>query len=456
MAARMSGDPLGRAPLSRDKKTGRGVSLKRAASRTLACASIALPLLLSLASCGGRSVGTSKTGPSLYGAVFENPDAIRTSGIRSKSDDTDFRRAQEFHTARAYLRYIERHPDGRHTRQARRQAEHLSYLDAIARRRPAELRDFLRKYPQSPFASQARERLQGVDFKAVRQKDSIPAYRAFLKRHKGAPSEWTAAATQRLERLLLDKVKLGGKELALSRYIYDNPGSPYMAEAKEALRTLAFERVTASAEEDDWLQFLRRFKGSVEARRVARHMREERLRAAERSGSASALEKYLLLYPQTPHKGRILTALSLMAHDRAKEGGRWVKVKMAEIEVSRPLRCKECPAALRIRGTLASTDKDFAYDVVLEAVLIVKGKRCCAASHRVRGLAPGERRAFSFPIPGKEPKGPPPAFRLRIKKWSAYRNTPPGGLKHKREIQASGEKAPVDRFKPVPVPSPGK
>jgi len=423
----------------------------RAGFHTIAGTLVALPLVI--ISCGGGPIATYKTGRSLYGPASENPAVFQIPGFRGQSDETEFRRAQEFHTAQAYLRYLEHHPGGRHTRRARHLVERLSYLDAVAGGKPADLKAFMRKYPHSRFASSTQIRLLGVEFHEARRKDSIHAYRAFLKRHKGAPREWVSAATLRLERLLLDKAKLSGKELVLSRYIHDNPGTPYMAEAKEALRSVVLGRVMASKDEEDWLKFVRRFKGSKEARRVALHMKEERLRTAERSGSSSALERYLLLYPETPHKGRILTALLMIARNREKEGDRWVKVKMAEVEISRPVGCKECLATLRIRGTLTSVDKDFAYDVILEAALVQKGKHCCVTSYRVKGLVPGESREFSFPILGNKHEGSPPAFRLRIRKWSAYRNTPPGGVEHKNEIQTSGKKALIDRFNPVPVPS---
>ena len=56
---------------------------------------------------------------------------------------------------------------------------------------------------------------------------------------------------------------------------------------------------------------------------------------------------------------------------------------------------------------------------------------------------------------GQTPDRPPPLFELRLKEWNSYRSQPRDEKKEPPEIQTSGEKAPVDSFKPVPVPPPG-
>ncbi len=409
-------------------------------SRKVLCALFLLPLI----------VGACGLGRMIRGGRFGGPVAA------ANDDDVEFRRAQELHTAPAYRRYLSRFPAGRHTREARFLTERIAYFDASARMRPAALKAFLRKFPTSEFASGAQEELQRVEFRRLRQADEIEGYRAFLKRYKKAPTQWTASATQRLERLLLDRAKASGNELTLSRYIHDNPGTPYMNEARDALREAAFNRVMRSRDPDDWKAVLRRYRRTREAMIVGKHMEAEELRSAERAGTASALESYLKRYPDTPHRGRILASLSLMARERSRHASRWVKVKNAEMNVFRPRRCRTCRPTLQVRGTLASADKDFAYDVVLEVVVIEKGKRCCKTTHRIRGLGPGERKAFAFTVRGKEPKGPPPAFELRILEWSAYRAEAPGTKEPPREIQTSGKKAPVDRFAPQPVPPLGR
>jgi outer membrane protein assembly factor BamD (BamD/ComL family) len=373
-----------------------------------------------------------------------------------QSDDADFRAAQSLHTAAAYRKYIELHPTGAHARRAGLLVEQISYYDVMSRMKPNELEAFIRKYPESRFASTAQEELQKAEFSKAKRDDSIKNYRAFIERHRKYPSEWTAAATQRLERLLLDRAKASSNVLTLTRHIHDNPGSPYMAEAREALKQASYERAMNSKVADDWDAFIRRYPRSREAEIVARHMKKEELRVAERSRSAAALEKYLERYPKTPHRGRILASLTLMSKTRDRRASRWVKIKEAEIDVYRPRKCPKCEPVLRVHGTLSNTDRDFAYDLVLEAEIVIKGGRCCRTSHSVRALAPGESRLFTFTIPGIVHKGRPPAYKLRIKSSSTYRNLSVREKEPPAEIETSGEKAPVDSFKPVPVPPLGK
>ncbi|MBT5367389.1 MAG: hypothetical protein HOL05_05030 [Nitrospinaceae bacterium] len=373
-----------------------------------------------------------------------------------QSDEADFRTAQSVHAANAYRKYIKLHPTGAHTRRAELLVEKISYYDVISRMKSSQLEAFIRKYPKSKFASTAQEELQKTEYDKVKRKDSIKDYRAFIARHIKTPSEWTAAATQRLERLLLDRAKSSDNVLTLTRYIHDNPGNPYMDEAREALKQASFERAMNSMVADDWDAFIRRYPRSQEAEIVSKHMEKQELRVAERSGSAAALDKYLKRYPKTPHRGRILSSLALMSKIRDRRAEKWMKVKEVELDVYRPRKCPKCKPYLKVHGTLANIDKDFVYDLVLEIEIVEKGRRCCKTSHSVRGIVPGESRLFSFSIPGIEPKGRPPNYELRIKSSSSYRNSSGNEKESLTEIQTFGKKSPVDSFKPVPVPPLGK
>ncbi len=439
------------------RRVSRRVSWK--ISRRVAACLFLLPLVLTACGPSWRSGALQDTqGGSSRTEARERVSA--ESPADALGDDADFERAAALHTAPAYNAYLDKRPTGKYARRARILSERISYYDAISRMKADELQAYLQKYPKGRFASSAQERLQRAEFKLTKKKGTIAAYRAFIARHRKAKSEWTASVTQLLERLLLDRALASGNELTLSRYIHDNPETPYLAEAGEALREAVFDRVMTQKNIDDAREFLRRFKGTSEARIVARHIEEETLRSAERSGSSTALERYLARYPGTPYKERILASLSLMRKERSRDASRWVKIRNAEIEVHRPSRCRSCKAVLRIRGTLLNIDTDFAYDLVLEAVLIEKGKRCCGTTYRVNWLAPGVRRPCSFTIRGRSPAGeqdrPPPLFELRLKKWSSHRSQPRGEKKEPPEIQTSGERAPVDSFKPVPVPPLGR
>ena len=372
----------------------------------------------------------------------------------SPRDAADYENAAREHTARSYARYLERHPSGAHARQAQHWAERLAYYDALSTRDPAVLREFLRRFPQSGRATDAQTSLQRAEYERVKAEDSIPAYRAFVAKYNAQRSEWTAAATQRLERLLLDKVKEERKEIEISRYIHDNPGSPYLAEARGALREAAFERVIRSADERDWVAFIRGHPGTPEAARVARHMEEEALRGAERSGRVAALERFLERYPDSPHKERVQTALRLAHRGRDREAAKFVQVLNAEVEVYTPPKCSGCKPVLRVHGTLSNTDPDFSYDLVLAAELKEAAGKCCLTLHREKALRPGERRPFVFTIPGKTPpaSGRPPSFEVRVREGRAFEDK---GAQPRLAIPGlgDGEKAPpADAFKPEKVP----
>ncbi|MEK6710141.1 MAG: hypothetical protein AABZ64_06150 [Nitrospinota bacterium] len=380
--------------------------------------------------------------------------SVSFTGGGAAGDTLAYEEAQRGHTAPAYTRYLEKHPAGAYARQARHWAERLAYYDALSARDPRVLESFLRRYPQSGYANDVQASYQRAEYQRVRGADTIEAYRAFAAQFRGQRSEWTEAATQRLERLLLDRAKEGGQEIELSRYVHDNPGSPYLPEAREALRRLAFQRVVRSQDEKDWRDFLRDHPGTPEAGRVAQHMEDEALRGAERSGRVSALQRFLELYPGSRHKDRVQAALQLLNRGKDRRAPAHVKILNAEVEVYTPPKCSGCKAVLRVHGTLHNTDADFTYDLVLEAQLKESAGTCCLTLHRERGLRPGERRPFVFTIPGKAPpaSGRPPGFEVRVAEGLA-REDGPASQRLTIPGLGTGEKAPpADTFRPEKVP----
>lgn len=412
-------------------------------------------LALLLGGCGGSGpafqLARAGETPAAYREfLFRSPNHPKAAEVRALLDDADYTHSEQLHTAPAYLDYLEKHPAGKHFRKARHWAERLSYYDAITRKDSAYLKDFLKRFPGGQFASEAETKFQRALYLDLRKKESIGGYRRFLARNKNAPSEVTAEATQRLERLLLDEAKIAPRELPLARFIHDNSGSPYLPEARRALRERRFERVIVSRSESDWEGFLRTYPGTKEAAAVAKHMEEEALRAAERSGRISALERYLRRYPNSPHKSRIRTSISLSTRERNRQAHRWVRVREVEAEAYRPRKCAACKPVLRVIGTLENTDPDFAYNLSLEAELVRGKTRCCKTQREVKALRPGESRQFTVPIPGEPPTEPLPGFTVRVIEGKAFRNP---SHAQRLEVPELGSKAgTADRFSPKAAP----
>ncbi|MDE0332028.1 MAG: hypothetical protein OXL41_09185 [Nitrospinae bacterium] len=386
--------------------------------------------------------------------VHDNPNHPQAKNFLKELDDYDFQRTTRTHTARAYKEYLDYHFDGKYVRRARYWWEQLMYQEALESKKTGALEEFLKRFPEGWFESPSDVDIQKSEYEVLRGKDEVVSYRAFIKKYEKARSEWTEAATQRLERLLLDAAKASSDVLELERFVFDNPYSPYLDEAKDALRAARFGEAMRSEKEADWKAFIRRFEGSKEAALMQQHMEARALAGAERSGRVSALEQFLVRYPGSVHKGRILSSINKMAQEKNQQVHRWVRVKNAEVEVYRKPRCKSCRPYLRSHGTLINEDPDFSFDVGLQVELIRNGKKCCRTRHWLRGLRPGESRPFSFPIRGKSPKrgSPAPRYEIEVISGSAYRNPQEERI---MEIEGLGGKSKgpqSDRFAPVRVP----
>ncbi len=386
--------------------------------------------------------------------VHKNPGHPQSKVFLKELDEFDFRRAARRHTAHAYKEYLDYHFDGRHVRRARYWRERLMYEEALASKEPGEPEKFLRGFPEGWFETPPDLDIQKNEYGALTAKDDVASYRAFVAKYKKARSEWTEAATQRLERLLLDAAKASGDVRELERYVFDNPLSSYLPEAKAALRAARFKGAMRSEKEADWKAFIRRFEGSKEAGIVQRHMEAQALAGAERSGRVAALEQFLDRYPESVHKERILSSINTMAQERNQQVHRWVRVKNAEVEVFRKPRCKTCRPYLRAQGALHNTDPDFSFDVGLQVELIRSGRKCCRTRHWLRGLRPGETRPFSFSIRGGSPKrgSPAPQYELEVISGSAYRNPQEERIMEIEGLGGGGKGPRSDRFAPVRVP----
>ena len=387
--------------------------------------------------------------------VHDNPGHPQSKVFLAELDEFDFQRAKRTHSSRAYKEYLEYHFTGKYFRRARYWREQLLYQEALGSKKPGVLEEFLKRFPEGWFAAPSDIDTQKSEYEVLRGKDEVASYRVFIEKYKKARSEWTEAATQRLERLLLDAAKASGDVLGLERFVFDNPFSPYLEEAKDALRAAGFERAMRSGKEEDWKAFIRRFEGSKEAALMQQHMEARALAGAKRSGRVAALEQFLVRYPGSVHKGRILSSINRMAQERNQQVYRWVRVENAEVEVFRKPRCKSCRPYLRAQGALLNTDPDFSFDVGLQVELIRSGKKCCRTRYWLRGLRPGESRPFSFPIRGKSPKrgSPAPRYEIEVISGSAYRNPQEERIMEIEGLGGRGKGPQSDRFAPVRVPN---
>ncbi len=386
--------------------------------------------------------------------VHDNPDHPQSKVYLAELDEFDFERATRKHTAHAYKEYLEYHYTGKYFRRARYWWERLHYREVLESKEPGALEKYLKGFPEGWFEKSTDVDIQKSEYAALKEKDDIASYRAFINKYKKARSEWTEAATQRLERLLLDAAKASDDVLDLERYVFDNPLSLYLPEAKDALRAARFEGAMRSKKEADWKAFIRRFKGSEEAALMQQHMEARALEGAERSGRVAALEQFLERYPNSVHKEQILSSINTMAQERNRQVHRWVRVENAEVEVYKKPKCKSCRPYLRAHGTLLNTDPDFSFDVGLQVELIRNGEKCCRTRHWLRDLRPGESRPFSFPIRGESPKrgSPAPLYELEVISGSAYRNPKEERIMEIEGLGGRGKGPQSDRFAPVRVP----
>lgn len=375
-------------------------------------------------------------------------------GVVSKdSDNVFFRKAMKEHTSKSYKKYIKHHPKGKFIRRAKYWVEKLSYEEALGNKNLNALSEFLQKFSKGNFASKAEIILQRREFETIRKKDNIKDYDKFLKKYRKSRSEWTEAAQQRLERLILDNARRMKNPKLFYYFIYDFPSSHYVPEAKKHLVQLRFQRSVESGLEREWKNFLKEFSGTEQAKRMQEHIQNQALRGAEKSGRVGALIRFLRLYPNSLHRSRIISAVTIMTRQRSQNFKNWISLDRLELTHSRPRKCKTCSPRYLIKGQLKNSDADFAFDVILQASLKKARSYCCLTNYKISGLKPGEKKNFSFFL--KKMKGTPVLnkvhFSVRVLSGKAFHN--PSWSKV-LQIEGLGTKSEnVDSFNPKKVRS---
>lgn len=99
----------------------------------------------------------------------------------------------DINTIRGYDDYLAKYPEGRHIREAQlakqRMIEKEQFNQASARKNENVYRDFLKKYPNSQFASEIRRQLASLEtnvWNEASRGNSIEVVDLYLKRFPGA------------------------------------------------------------------------------------------------------------------------------------------------------------------------------------------------------------------------------------------------------------------------------
>ena len=138
---------------------------------------------------------------------------------------------------------------------------------------PAAVEEFVRRYPNSSFRSQAESKLEALNWAKAGSSGSLRGYQEYAARYTSPPGPHLAAALAEIARLEWEAVQNTTDPLQVKRFLEQNPSGPYHDRGVALLDDLAW-------------------------------------RDAARKGDTASLKGYLGTYPSGRHKEEATTQLA--------------------------------------------------------------------------------------------------------------------------------------------------
>jgi eukaryotic-like serine/threonine-protein kinase len=137
----------------------------------------------------------------------------------------------------------------------------------------AAVEEFVHRYPNSPFRSQAESKLEALNWAKASGSGSLRGYQEYVARYSSPPGPHLQAATTEIARLEWEPVQNTNDPGQVRRFLEHNPSSPY------------HDRAAALLDDLSWHE-------------------------AQRKGDTASLKSYLGTYPSGRHKDEAATQLT--------------------------------------------------------------------------------------------------------------------------------------------------
>ncbi len=104
---------------------------------------------------------------------------------------------------------------------------------------PAAVEEFVRRYPNSSFRSQAESKLEGLNWAKASSSGSLRGYQEYAARYASPPGPHLPAALAEIARLEWDAIQNTTDPFTVKRFLEQNPSGPYHDRAVALLDDLS-------------------------------------------------------------------------------------------------------------------------------------------------------------------------------------------------------------------------
>jgi len=178
----------------------------------------------------------------------------------------------------------------------------MQWDSASTKNTKAAYEDFLRQYPNSEFTSEAKLKIETINFKEAEKENTLESYEKFIKCYPS--SQFVGQAKSNIESISFQQAKEVHTTDGYEKFIGHFPNSKYLNEAQSKLENLLFQKAKDQNTIEFYEKFIDRFPNSVlknEAQQNLEILYYTHFDKAKKTNTVSAFEDFLGKHPKSKY-----------------------------------------------------------------------------------------------------------------------------------------------------------
>lgn len=219
--------------------------------------------------------------------------------------ERDFKNAEQANTEQAFKEFVKKYPDSPLAAQASNRIEELAYDKATGMGTPSAYQTFLTQHPTSRFAGKAQEALENVEFAQDLQEPTVSNLERLLRRYPASTNVPTAKS--KLAQLLLPGVVESNKVTDYESFLKSFAGTHSANTAKLKLIKLEYKLAVREDTIDSYQSFLTKFPQTSYTDDVKKRLNAQtEERDWNRALLQNTLESYLRFHSSHPSSEKVI------------------------------------------------------------------------------------------------------------------------------------------------------
>ena len=157
--------------------------------------------------------------------------------------------------------------------------------------------DYVEKYPNSPYARNAYDKIVEIDFSEAQTKNTVSAYETFLTNYPD--SRFTSTAKEAMAELAYNSLGETPSSEQLQEFARNFPDSKYTQRLNEKLAAIAYKEAEQKDTKDAYEAFLRKYPGTRYSQDVRDRLALAAYNHAIEQNSTAAYKQFIRDFPNT-------------------------------------------------------------------------------------------------------------------------------------------------------------